>query len=53
MTDTKIGRPKVQVDMVKLAQLLDFQVPKSKIAVQLGVSRKTLYKVIREGGLND
>lgn len=44
----KVGRPKKNLDKDKLIKLLIANLPKSKIADSLGVSKATLYKELRQ-----
>jgi DNA invertase Pin-like site-specific DNA recombinase len=44
----KVGRPKKNLDKDKLIKLLIANLPKSKIADALGVSKATLYKELRQ-----
>lgn len=47
---TKMGRKPKEIDLKRLEELLDLGVPKTKIAEHLGISRRTIYRILDELG---
>ena len=46
MNDIKPGRKPADIDVERMLMLLDLGVPKTKVAVQLGIGRATLYRIL-------
>lgn len=51
MKNKRKGYVSKQVDMKRLSLMLDMEVPKTKIAKALDISRMTLYRIIEENKL--